>query len=154
MRNKETVSKVLEILEPVLTENKLELWDVELVKEGQNLYLRVFIDKEGGVGIDDCEMVSRFLGGKLDELDPVSDPYMLEVSSPGINRELKRDSDFVRYIGEVVDIKLYKAQNKTKKFQGKIKSFENQVLVITHESGQDYSFERKDIAICRIAVLF
>ena len=154
MKNKEAVSKISEVLKPMLTENNLELWDIELVKEGQNLYLRVFIDKEGGVGIEDCEMISRFLSQKLDELDPVSDPYMLEVSSPGINRELKRDSDFVRYIGEVVDIKLYKGQNKTKKFQGKIKSFENQVLVITDESKEEYSFERKDIAICRIAVLF
>jgi len=154
LKNKEAVSKISEVLKPMLTENNLELWDIELVKEGQNLYLRVFIDKEGGVGIEDCEMISRFLSQKLDELDPVSDPYMLEVSSPGINRELKRDSDFVRYIGEVVDIKLYKGQNKTKKFQGKIKSFENQVLVITDESKEEYSFERKDIAICRIAVLF
>lgn len=154
MKNKEAVEKAKELLKPMLDENEFELWDIELVKEGANLYLRVFIDKEGGISLDDCEAVSRFLSEKLDEVDPVSQPYMLEVSSPGINRELKKDTDFIRYIGEIVDIKLYKAKDKVKEYQGELKALENQIVIIVDEDGKSHSFERKEIAICRLAVFF
>lgn len=154
MTNKDTIKKVEEILQPMIIENAFELWDIELAKEGQNLYLRVYIDKENGITLDDCELVSRFLSEKLDELDPLALPYMLEVSSPGINRALKKDSDFIRYIGEIVDIKLYKAKDKVKEFQGELISFENNIITIVDEDGVEHSFERKEIAICRLAILF
>lgn len=154
MSNKDIIKKVEKILAPIIIENNFELWDIELVKEGQNLYLRVYIDKENGITLDDCELVSRFLSQKLDELDPLTLPYMLEVSSPGINRTLKRDSDFLRYIGEVVDIKLYKAKGKVKEFHGELISFENNIVTILDEDGEKHSFERKEIAICRLAILF
>lgn len=154
MNNKDTIENVKKILEPITLENSLELWDIELTKEGPNLYLRVFIDKESGVTIDDCELISRFLSQKLDELDPVKQPYMLEVSSPGINRALKKDSDFIRYIGEVVDIKLYKAKDKVKEFQGELDSFENDIITIIDVNDNTYSFSKKEVAICRLAVIF
>ena len=92
-----TEAKVLPILEPIIAEKGLELVDLEFVKEGVNWYLRVYIDKDSGVNIDDCEAVSRALEVKLDEKDPIEQAYILEVSSPGIDRPLKKDADFVKY---------------------------------------------------------
>ena len=148
MQNKEIIQKVHDILTPVMGE--LKLWDIELVKEGPGLYLRVYIDKEGGIGIEDCEYISRHLSEALDKIDPIRDPYMLEVSSPGINRALKRDSDFLQYIGHAVDIKLYKPINKTKQFRGVLDKYENEVITIK-DNKTTYQFNKKDIAGCRLA---
>ena len=166
MTQKEVVKKVYEILEPVLPEKGLSLWDVEMVKEGKNLYLRVYIDKpddapnpdgtKNGIGIDDCEFVSRYLSTKLDELDPIEAPYMLEVSSPGINRALKKDSDYMRYIGHKVDIKLFKPHQtkNTKTFEEvTLKSYTNETVTISIDT-EEYSFDKKDIASCRLTVIF
>ena len=109
MAKSNTEKKVLPLLEPIVAERGLELVDLEFVKEGANWYLRVYIDKEGGVSIDDCEAVSRALEAKLDEKDPIEQAYVLEVSSPGIDRPLKKDADFIRFQGEIIDVKLYKA---------------------------------------------
>ena len=106
-----TELKVLPLLEPIVEANGLELVDLEFVKEGVNWYLRVYIDKDGGVNIDDCELVSRALEAKLDEKDPIEQAYILEVSSPGIDRPLKKEADFVKYQGEIIDVKLYTAVN-------------------------------------------
>ena len=95
MAKSNTEKKVLPLLEPIVAERGLELVDLEFVKEGANWYLRVYIDKEGGVSIDDCEAVSRALEAKLDEKDPIEQAYVLEVSSPGIDRPLKKDADFI-----------------------------------------------------------
>ncbi|MBR4014608.1 MAG: ribosome maturation factor RimP [Anaerotignum sp.] len=148
-----TENKVLPYLEPIVAENQLELVDVEFVKEGANWYLRVYIDKEGGVTIDDCEVVSRALEAKLDEADPIEQAYILEVSSPGIDRPLKKEADFVKYQGELIDVKLYKAQEGRKQFQGKLLGLENAVLSIEEENGTIVRFEQKDVASVRLAVV-
>ena len=129
-----------------------KLADLEFVKEGANWYLRVYIDKEGGVTIDDCEAVSRALEAKLDEADPIEQAYILEVSSPGIDRPLKKDEDFVKYQGEMIDVKLYKAQEGRKQFQGKLLGLADGVVSL-EEDGKIFAFERKDIASVRLAVL-
>ena len=149
-----TEAKVLTILEPIIAEKGLELVDLEFVKEGVNWYLRVYIDKDGGVNIDDCEAVSRALEVKLDEKDPIEQAYILEVSSPGIDRPLKKDADFVKYQGEIIDVKLYKAQDGSKQYQGRLLGLEDGVLSIEEENGNVVKFEQKDTASVRLAVIF
>lgn len=149
-----TEQKVLPLLEPIIEENGLELVDLEFVKEGVNWYLRVYIDKEGGVTIDDCEGVSRTLEAKLDAEDPIEQAYILEVSSPGIDRPLKKEADFVKYQGEIIDVKLYKPQDGSKQFQGKLLGLEDGVLSIEEETGNIVTFAYKDTASVRLAVIF
>lgn len=146
--------KVTAFLAPIVEERQYELVDVEYVKEGPNWYVRAYIDKEGGVTIDDCEFVSRALEQKLDENDPISQAYILEVSSPGVDRPLKKESDFERYKGEIVDIKLYKSINKKKEFQGELQGLKDQQVSILDENGETLSFAREDIAMVRLAVIF
>ena len=154
MAKSNTEKKVLPLLEPIVAERGLELVDLEFVKEGVNWYLRVYIDKDGGVNIDDCEAVSRALEVKLDEKDPIEQAYILEVSSPGIDRPLKKDADFVKYQGEIIDVKLYKAQDGSKQYQGKLLGLEDGVLSIEEENGNVVKFEQKDTASVRLAVIF
>ncbi|WP_352400499.1 ribosome maturation factor RimP [Anaerotignum sp.] len=149
-----TDKKILPFLEPIITEKNLELVDLEFVKEGANWYLRVYIDKEGGVDIDDCEGVSRALEAKLDTADPIEQAYILEVSSPGIDRPLKKEADFVKYRGEMIDIKLYRAMDGQKQFQGKLLGLEDGVISIEDEENKVISLEQKDIASVRLAVIF
>ena len=101
-----TEKRIEELIQPTVTEMGYELVDVEFVKEGPNWYLRIFIDKEGGVTIDDCEAVSKTLEKIFDEKDPIEQAYFLEISSPGIDRPLKKKEDFIKYNGEMVDVKL------------------------------------------------
>ena len=150
----QTEAKVLPILEPILAEHGLELVDVEFLKEGVNWYLRVYIDKDGGVNIDDCELVSRALEVQLDEQDPIEQAYILEVSSPGLDRPLKKAADFVKYQGEIVAVKLYQAQEGGKQHQGKLLGLEDGVLSIEAEDGRIIHFEQKDVAGVRLAVIF
>jgi len=138
----------------IIAERNLELVDLEFVKEGANWYLRVYIDKEGGVDIDDCEGVSRALEAKLDTADPIEQAYILEVSSPGIDRPLKKEADFVKYRGEIIDIKLYKAMDGQKQYQGKLLGLENGVISIEDDKNKVISFEQKDVAGARLAVIF
>lgn len=149
-----TEAKVLPILTPILAESGLELVDLEFVKEGVNWYLRVYIDKDGGVTIDDCERVSRALEARLDEEDPIAQAYILEVSSPGLDRPLKKEADFVKYRGEIIDVKLYQQKNGSKQYQGKLLGLENGVLSLEEENGDVVSLEQKDIAGVRLAVIF
>lgn len=149
-----TEKKVLEIVEPIVAEKELELADLEFVKEGPNWYLRVYIDKEGGVTIEDCETVSRVLEKKLDEKDPIEQAYILEVSSPGIDRPLKKPEHFQKYIGEVIDIKLYKPLDGKKEYQGELKQFDNGVITIIQEDGKEMQFVQKETASVRLAVIF
>lgn len=147
----ETVSKYLET---IIESNGYELVDIEFKKEGANWYLRVFMDKEGGFTINDCEEVSRFLEQKLDKDDPIEQAYILEVSSPGLDRPLKKEADFVKFAGSVVDVKLYKAREKRKEFQGVLKGLENNIVTIEEENGTEISFSREEIASIKLAVLF
>ncbi|MFI3173851.1 MAG: ribosome maturation factor RimP [Bacillota bacterium] len=153
-RNNNTEAKVLVYLEPILAEKQLELADLEFVKEGANWYLRVYIDKEGGVDIIDCEAVSRAFEAKLDETDPIEQPYILEVSSPGIDRPLKKDADFVRFSGEIVDVKLYKALHGAKQHQGELVGKVEDIISIKNEEGTVLEFEAKSVASIRLAILF
>lgn len=149
-----TEKKVAALLLPIAEEKGVEVVDVEFVKEGPNWYLRVYIDKEGGVTIDDCEEVSRVLDKKLEETDPITQAYFLEVSSPGLDRPLKKAEDFVKHQGDVVDIKLYRPKEGSKEFQGTLQGLKDSVISIVDEGGKTLEFEQKDIASIRLAVLF
>ncbi|MBR6217548.1 MAG: ribosome maturation factor RimP [Eubacterium sp.] len=135
---------------PIIEEGGYDLWDVEYVKEGTDYYLRVFADKEGGIGIDDCVDISRKLETKLDEEDFIKDAYILEVSSPGLTRVLKKDKEFAKSIGRPIDIKLYKALNGQKELEGELKSFDEKTLTV-NISGEDTVINREDISVVRLA---
>lgn len=128
---KNTVAVVREIAEPLAEELGLSLWDVRFQKEGANWYLRIFIDKEGGVGIEDCVSMSHAIEGPLDEKDLIEQSYNLQVSSPGIERELVRDEHFKRYIGEKIMLKLPRAIDGKKEFHGILEKYENGNVTIS-----------------------
>lgn len=153
-KGNQTEGKIQPIVEAIAVANNVELVEVEFVKEGTNWYLRVYIDKDGGVDIVDCENVSRALDAKLEENDPIEQAYILEVSSPGIDRPLKKDADFEKFKGEIVDVKLYKALNGEKLFQGKLLGLADKVISIENEDGETLQFEQKDVANVRLAVIF
>lgn len=146
--------KTEQFLLPIMAEHKFELVDVEYVKEAGNWYLRAYIDKEDGIAVDDCEVVSRRLGEWLDEKDFIQDSYILEVSSPGLGRPLKKEKDFVRSMGKEVDIKLYKQLNKQKDFTGILKSYDKDTVTIELEDEAEMVFERSGIALIRLAFDF
>ena len=147
-------SKVEAFLLPIMEENNFELVDVEYVKEAGTWYLRAYIDKEGGFTVDDCEMVSRKLSDWLDEKDFIDDSYILEVSSPGLGRPLKKEKDFKRSMGEQVDIKLYRAIDRQKDFTGALSAYDDETVTIQYEDGSESTFDRKDIALIRLAFDF
>lgn len=140
--------------QPIIDQFGFELVDVEYVKEAGNWYLRFYIDKEGGITVDDCEVISRVLSDWLDKEDFIEDSYILEVSSPGLGRPLKKDKDFERSLGEQVEIRLYKARNKQKEFEGVLKSYDKDTVTIETEDGNQETFERGDIALIRLALDF
>jgi len=146
MAKKNISEMVKEIALSVVSEAGCELVDVEYVKEGGNWFLRVYIDKPEGVSLDDCENVSGPLNEMLDQLDPIDHEYFLEVSSPGIERPLKKPEDFAKVVGSIVEIKLYKAVDNTKRFEGELISCDDGRLTIETEDNKNYVFELKDIA--------
>lgn len=153
-KKEEYEAKVEAYLLPLMEENNFELVDVEYVKEAGNWYLRAYIDKPGGFTVDDCELVSRKLGEWLDKEDFIPDSYILEVSSPGLGRPLKKDKDFKRSMGEQVEIKLYRAVDRQKEFTGALKAYDDKTVTIEYEDGAECTFERKDIALIRLAFDF
>lgn len=146
--------KTERLVEPLMEENNFELVDVEYVREGSNWFLRVYIDKEGGITVDDCELVSRALSDKLDEEDFIPDAYILEVSSPGLGRQLKKDKDFKRSIGQDVEVKLYKSINKQKEFEGCLVDFNEEEITIQIAEDETMAIKRSDIAMVRLALDF
>ena len=146
--------KTEQLLMPIMEEYNFELVDVEYVKEVGNWYLRAYIDKEGGITVDDCEIVSSRMSDLLDEHDYIPDAYIFEVSSPGLGRQIKKDKDFARSIGDEFEFKLYKAINKQKEFSGILKDFNQDTLEIEFENGEVVSFERSNVAIVKLAVHF
>lgn len=155
MSKRETYEqKTEELLVPIVTEYQFELVDVEYVKEGGNWYLRAYIDKPGGITVDDCEVVSRRLSDLLDEKDFIEEAYILEVSSPGLGRPLKKEKDFARSIGEEVEIRTYRAIDHEKEFTGVLKSFDKDVIVIELEDNEIRNFARDNIALVRLAFDF
>ncbi len=149
-----TAKKVELLLSKTAEEMNFEIADVEFVKEGQNYYLRVYLDKEGGITIDDCEVFSKAAEKILDKEDPIEQAYIFEVSSPGIDRPLKKNSDFEKYSGEIVDIKLYKQFNGSKEFQGALKGLIDNNIVITDDDGNELVFDKKSVSSVRLAVIF
>jgi ribosome maturation factor RimP len=153
-KKEEYEKKTEDLLLPLLEENNFELVDVEYVKEGSNWFLRAYIDKEGGITVDDCELISRALSDLLDVHDYIPDSYILEVSSPGLGRQLKKERDFQRSLGEEVDVKLYKAVEKQKEFTGLLEAFDEETITIELEDGTQKQFLRKDIAMVRLTLDF
>ena len=147
---------VIETVEPLLAEvastQNVTLYDLEYVKEGGERILRLYIDKDGGVDLNDCERVSRAAEAVLDEHDPVPDAYILEVSSPGIERRLRKDEHFARYAGERVELRLFKPVDGQKKFRGILGEMKEGVITITDSDGVPRAFGRKDISVCRLSV--
>lgn len=140
---------------PIIEAQGCSLWDVEYVKEAGTWYLRVLIDKEGGVDILDCEAISRQLSDLLDEADPIEGSYTLEVGSAGAERVLKRPADFQRYLGEAVLVKTYKPVDGRKEFPGTLAAYDEADGTVTVEvGGQSYTFTKKEMALCRLRVEF
>ena len=147
-------TKTEELVLPIIEANNFELVDVEYVKEGANWYLRVYADKEGGIAIDDCVLISRSLEEKLDAEDFIEDAYILEVSSPGLGRPLKKEKDFARSIGEEVEIRTYRAIDRQKEFIGILKEYDQDTVAIEYEDETTKTFERSEIALIRLALDF
>lgn len=130
-----------------------ELWDVEYVREAGSWFLRLYIDKPGGVDILDCETVSRTVSDLLDEADPIEGSYTFEVSSAGAERPLKRPGDFARFLGSPVLVKLYKARDGHKEFPGHLAGYQNGDITITM-NGEDITFSKDEVALCRLRIEF
>lgn len=145
--------QVWQFAEPLVKENGCSLWDVEYVREGGEWFLRLYIDKEGGVDIDDCENVSRAVDPVLDEKDPIPESYRFEVCSAGLERQLKRPSDFERFMGEPILLKTYQPKNGTKEFPGVLAGYDNGTVTVDM-NGKSIAFEKTEIALVRLRVEF
>jgi Uncharacterized protein conserved in bacteria len=143
-----------EILESMTKEFDFELVDVEYVKEGGLWYLRAYIDKAGGIAVNDCADVSRKLSEKMDEEDFIEDSYILEVSSPGLGRPLKKEKDYIRSMGQEVEIRTYRAIRKQKEFIGILENYDTDTVTITYEDGEQETFQKSEIALIRLAFHF
>ena len=131
-----------------------ELVDVEYVKEAGTWYLRAYIDKPGGITVDDCEAVSRKFSDVLDEKDYIEETYIFEVSSPGLGRPLKKDKDFQRSLGEEVEIRTYRPIDRQKEFVGELKAYDKESVTIVYEDDTEQTFQRQEIALIRLALDF
>jgi ribosome maturation factor RimP len=145
--------KVFALAKPEVEAEGCSLWDVEYLREAGTWYLRIFVDKEGGVSIDDCERISRRLDPILDEEDPIPESYVFEVGSAGAERELKRPSDFAQFMGHEVEVKLYKPLNGSKSFVGTLEGYEDGTVTILF-GGQTMSFAPAQLAQVRLHVSF
>jgi len=154
MSKKKVEEIVEEMLIPIVDRYSFELVDVEYVKEGANWYLRTYIDKEDGINIDDCEAVSKELSKKLDEEDPIDQSYFLEVSSPGLDRPLKKDKDFMKYRGETVEVRLFHPFNGKKIYEGELLGLINGRIVIKPDKSDSVEFEKSDVAVVKRSVHF
>ncbi len=152
-KREEYEAKTEELLTPIAQANDVEIYDVEYVKEGADWYLRAYIDKPEGVSIIDCETVSRALSDALDKADFIPDAYILEVSSPGLGRTLKKDKHLLKSIGEEVEIKLFKPVEKCKDFTGILKAFDEKEITI-QDGDVSRTFERSTIALIRLTLDF
>ncbi len=152
MKKTEVEQHCTELVTPIIEDNNFELVDVEYVKEGQDYYLRVYADKEGGITIDDCVLISRALEEKLDNANKLTDAYILEVSSPGLTRPLKKENDFKRSIGKPVEVKLYKAMDGMKEISGVLTDYsEDDITLCIDESKEPFVIFRNDISMIRLA---
>lgn len=152
-RREDYESKTEELIVPILDELDFELVDIEFVKEGQDYYLRAYIDKEGGITIDDCVLVSRKMNDLLDEHDYISEQYIFEVSSPGLGRPLKKDKDFNRSIGKNIEVHTFAKVNGCKEFEGELISHNDNSFIIKTED-EEITFNKKDVSLVRLAFDF
>lgn len=150
MAKHNTEDVVYALVKPIVEKNDLELIDVEYKKEGPNWYLRVYIDKENGVGLDDCQRVSEEISGILDEKDPINNSYFLEVSSPGLDRPLRKESDYSRYIDKKIEVTTYEQINNNKYFKGFNKGINDSVLTMILEDDSEVNIPIKSIASSRL----
>lgn len=149
-QGKNTVEIVRDIAKPIADSLGLDLWDVRFIKEGTQWYLRIFIDKEEGISIEDCEAMSRAIDKPLDDADPINQSYCLEVCSPGIERELVRDEHFERFIGADIKIRLIRANSEGKKeLYGKLLNISGNIVQIESE-GKSINIDKKDTASIRL----
>lgn len=154
MSRKDIVKTVKSICEDIANKLEYELVDVEYIKEMGSFYLRVYIHKEGGVTLDDCQNMSEELSKVLDEKDPITGAYYLEVSSPGLDRPLKTDKDLNRNLGKEIEVKLYKAFNNKKIYEGKLESFNDETISIIDENNNLLSIPKESISVIKIALKF
>ena len=145
--------QVAAFAQPVVEANGCKLWDVEYVREGSERYLRVYIDKEGGIDIDDCERVHRALDPILDEKDPIAESYHFEVCSAGLERALKRPSDFAQFMGSPITVKLYRPLNGLKEIPGILRGYDDGRVTV--EAGKEtITFQKSEVALVRLRVEF
>mgnify|MGYP000292752045 CR=1 FL=1 len=145
---------VRQFAEPVVQAHGCSLWDVEYVREGADWFLRLYIDKPGGVDINDCEAISRALSDILDEADPIEGSYTFEVSSAGAERPLKRPSDFERFLGSPVLVKTYKPKDGRKEFAGVLAGYDNGAVLLDMGGAEPLRFEKPELALVRLRVEF
>ena len=149
--NPGTVSSVWSLVQPIIEGLGLKIWDIRFLKEGANWYLRIFIEKENGVTIDDCEKVSRAIDAPLDELDPIKNPYCLEVSSPGVERELTRPEHFQKYLGHEVIVRfIIPIHENEKEIIGVLESFENNIITVRLENSEKIVKQKKEIVFVKL----
>lgn len=145
-KDSNTVAAVRAIAEPIAESLGLEIWDIRFLKEGTGWFLRIFIDKDGGVGIDDCVEMSRALNVPLDEADLIEQAYCLEVSSPGVERELVREEHFQKYLGAKVKLKTIRPVDGKREFSGVLENYENGLATVRFEDGSGLSITKKETA--------
>ena len=150
-RSESYEAKTEQLIQPLIDANNFELVDVEFVKEGSDWYLRVYIDKDGGITVDDCELISRAFNEILDREDYISEQYIFEVSSPGLMRPLKKEKDYKRSVGKLIDIKLYKPADKCKEFTGVLDSYDKDTVTIKMDDDTQKTFDRSNLAMIRLA---
>ena len=153
MAYNKTEKEVLALLEPIVEEKEITIWDIEFKKEGKEYFLRVFLDKEGGIAIDDCEYVSRALEEKLDETDPIPQAYMLEVSSAGLDRAIKYDFHYETCMGRKVDVKLFAPLDGVKEFTAVLQGFDGDIVTLAYES-KVLEIPKEKISQLRLTVEF
>ena len=154
VKREEIEARTEELVQPLVAEKQFELVDVEYVKEGGSYYLRIYIDKEGGITVNDCEAISRPFSDILDQEDYIEGSYILEVSSPGLGRPLKKEKDFKRSLGEEVEIRLFRQVEHQKEWIGLLTAYDQQTVTIETEDGREMTFDRSNLALIRLAFFF
>lgn len=154
MAKKSIEEIVTDFAVPIIEKYTFELVDVEFIKEGTNWFLRVYIDKPGGITIDDCQLVSEEISEKIDEEDPIKQSYFLEVSSPGLDRPLKKESDFKKFRGELIEIKVFKPIDGKKNFEGELIGFKDNKVSIKKDENENLEFDWDKIALVRRVIKF
>ena len=158
MKKKGSKKRVVEVVRELIAdhckENDLEIVDIEFVKEGPHRYLRIIIDKDDGVGLEDCGLVSKFLNKRLDEVDPIEEEYYLEVTSPGVERELKKDEDFEKYSGKMVQANLFQPIDGEKVIQGTLVGLKENKIIIDREDASTVEIPKSKAAVVKLLVTF